>query len=163
MNRLRFFLVALVAGISFLNSCDKSKSYCAFIAPQMVYIGYSDSERDTMVIRRYNQGGGFANKPLDTFLVSKANIQSTVIGKDSVILAPANYTLLRTSFYGSDWIIILPGAHHADTFTNIQPRFTTASEPSTTCQSFVKTMMANGKVIAYDQWLTDTYKYYIKR
>lgn len=163
MKRFSLLIVALIAGITFLNSCDKSKQYCAFVAPQMVYIGFDESERDTIVIRRYTKGGGFAVKPIDTFLVSKANIQGTIIGQDSIILSPVNYTQLRDYFYGNDWLVILPGAKHVDTFTNIEARFTTQTESSTICQSFTKAMIANGQTITYSQWLADTYKYYIKK
>ena len=133
------------------------------MAPQMVYIGYDESERDTIIIRRYTKGSGFITKPIDTFLVSKPNVQAITIGKDSLILSSKNYTQLRDYFYGNDWLVVLPGAHHIDTFTNIEARFTQQTEASTVCQSFAKAMIANGKVVTYDQWLMDTYKYYIKK
>ena len=163
MKRFPFYLVAVIVVINFFNSCDKSKQYCAFVAPQMVYVGFDESERDTIVIRRFTKRGGFSVKPLDTFLVSKANIHNTIIGQDSIILSPLNYTQLRDYFYGNDWLVVLPGAKHIDTFSNIEPRFTTQTEASTVCQSFAKAMIANGKVVTYSQWLTDTYKYYINK
>jgi len=162
MNKLNSLLIVLAFGFAALLSCNKSKSYCGFVAPKMVYIGFAESESDTLLIKRYEKGTSFT-KLVDTFLVTKANVQKTIIGKDSVVIAPANYTQMDYYFYANDWIVALPGAQHADSFTEILPRFTQESEPSAQCQSFVKSMKANSNIVIYEKWYGGDYKHYINK
>ncbi|RYY26402.1 MAG: hypothetical protein EOO04_10735, partial [Chitinophagaceae bacterium] len=160
MLRSGLLLSALFVGFISFQGCDKKKSDCGFIAPKMVYVGFSESESDTLIIRRYKKETMFSEL-VDTFLVSKANITRTVIGADSIVLSPANYTRMNYEFYANNWEVALPGANHTDRFYDVQPRFAQESEPSAHCQSFVKSMNANGVTVNYNTWSDGNYNFFI--
>jgi len=159
MFRLGCILSALILITSFVSGCKK-KEDCGFIAPQLVYVGFTEPETDTIIIRRFTKGTNFTQL-LDTTLVTKAFINRTILGQDTVALSPSNYTKVNYEFYAHDWEVMVPGAAHTDRFYDIEPRFVQESEASAQCQSFVKTMKANGQVFNYETWFGGGYKYYI--
>lgn len=162
MVRISLLFTALILSILIFQSCEKKKSDCAFIAPDLVYVGFNESETDTLIVRRYAKGTGFGTL-LDTFRATKVNIDRTVIGQDSVILYPTGYTKLDGEFYANDWEVVLPGANRVDRFSDVQPRFAKETEASGHCQSFVETMNANGMMQNYSTWFGLGYRYYINR
>lgn len=152
----------LVASLIFaFMACEKKKEDCAFLAPAIVYIGFSESESDTLIIRRYSPNNQF-DKLLDTFMVTKANINRVPVGADSVRLDPINYTRFNEEFHANNWEIYLPGADQTVRIDQIMPRFMHKSETGSTCQSYASNARVNLLPYAWDSWFGTGYRVYVK-
>ncbi len=162
MVRFGFLSVLAVAALFVLQACNKGKSDCGFIAPKMIFVGYSLDEADTMIIKRYEKNGLF-NTVVDTVLIPKADIIRTVVGRDSVVLTSNKYTKINYDFYTNDWEIIFPGADRSVRISDITPRFTQEREASAHCQSYAAGVKFDGMDYSFDSWFTDTYKVYSTR
>jgi hypothetical protein len=162
MIRIGSVLTLIVAAILVFQSCKKNDSNCPFLAPDMVFVGFSETDRDTMIIRRFEKNGQF-NSLLDTFLVSKANITETVKGDDSIAMEPNNYDPLNASFFSNDWEIFFPTINHTVRVSEVTPRFTTERNPAEHCQSYVASLNFDGLKYAYSSWFGDHYRVYAVR
>ena len=160
MMRIGSFLTLIVALVLIFQSCKKENDvHCPFLAPDMIFVGFSENERDTMIIRRYEKNSMFSSL-IDTFLVSKANINTITKGKDSVQLVPANYDLLTTEFYANDWEIYFPSVGQTVRATDITPRFTTQRNAAEDCQSYVASVDFDGVPYTFSSWFDVPYRVY---
>ena len=163
MVRFGSLLAMLVAGVLIFQSCSRtSKSSCSFIGPDLVFVGFPEDERDTLVIRRYEPNSTFS-KPLDTFRVTKVNVLAEIIGKDSLIVKPANYDKLKTELFTSDWEIYLPGTGRTLRISNVKTRFMNESEPSSMCHSFVTSLNFDGVPYFFSTWFDNQYRVFVTR
>lgn len=158
MVRFSALLILVVAVIFATQSCNKSKNEdCPFLAPQVVYVGFTEEESDTLVIRRFEKNTNFS-KLIDTMRITRAHINRIQVGKDSQRLDPNNYPQLNTLFYLHDWQIYLPGAQQTMEITNATPRFTQEKEPSAQCQSYVSSVVADGYSYSFNSWFDTQYR-----
>lgn len=159
MMRIGSFLTLVIAAILVLQSCKKDDVHCPFLPPEMIFVGFSETERDTMIIRRYEKNGQF-NSLLDTALVSKANITATLKGTDSIQLVPANYTKFNSEFYANDWEIFFPTINRTVRASEITPRFTTERNGAEDCQSYVSSVTFDGVWYEFSTWFDLPYRIY---
>jgi len=152
-------LLALITIVFFIGqSCNKSKNEdCPFLAPKIVYVGFTEAESDTLIVRRYEKNTNFS-KLLDTMAITRAHIIRTQVGKDSQRLEPNNYPQLSSLFYLHDWQIYLPGAGQTVAITSATPKFTQEKEPSTQCQSFVSSVTVDNRNYSFSSWFDMQYR-----
>lgn len=142
------------------QSCNKSGNEdCPFLAPKMIYVGFTEDESDTMVIRRFEKNSNFL-KLLDTVTITRAHIQRIEVGKDSMRLEPDNYPNLNAGFYLNDWQIYFPAANRTVSVTDATPQFTQEKEPSAQCQSYVSSVIFDGNYYNFTSWFDVPYRVY---
>ena len=164
MIRLGSVLTLLVAAVLVFQSCNKKKDdvHCPFLAPDMIFVGFSETDRDTMIIRRYEKNSQF-NSLIDTFLVSKANIIETKTGLDSVRMRPKNYDVMNNSFYLNDWEIFLPSLNRTIKITDVTPRFTSQRTSAEQCQSYVSSVIYDDVTYDFTTWFDTHYRVFAKK
>lgn len=166
MKRFSAIGALLIAATTIISSCSKNdKSDCPFLSPKMVYVNFSESETDTLIIRKYQLNSGFT-KLIDTAIIGKADLVRTIIGKDSVAISsnkPA-YSNFSYGIYGYNWEVVLPGNGNQTTrISEVVPQFTQERQPSAQCQSFVYSMNFNGITRKWSSWFGSEYQVYIKK
>lgn len=166
MKRFGAIGTLLIAATAMVSSCKKdNSSNCPFLSPKMVYVSFSESETDTLIIRKYQMGSGFT-KLIDTTVIGKADLIRTIIGKDSVVIASnkPTYADFAYGIYGYDWEVVLPGNGSQTTrISEVVPQFTQERQPSAQCQSFVYSMNFNGTTRKWNSWFGSEYQVYIKK
>lgn len=164
---MKHFAILMIVGVSALIAISgcKKKSDCSFLFPDMVYIGFTEQETDTMILRRYEKDAHFT-KMIDTVLLPKADIMRTIIGKDSVILSSLSekFSLFKHFGYNYDWEIIFPGVPDFPIYvTDIKARIVQEKAPSTHCHSFITSVIFHDTNYQWDAWLPDGYRVYAKK
>lgn len=158
MIRTGSLVMLLVAVLLVVQSCsNKKKEDCPFLAPQMVFVGFTEAESDTMVIRRYEKNSGFG-RLLDTARITRGNLQRIAVGKDSFRLVPSNYPQLDALFYLHDWQLYLPEAKKTVEIVGAFPRFTQERERSTTCNSYVSSVQFDRQTYTFTSWFDTHYR-----
>jgi len=158
MVRLGSMLILVVVTFLGVQSCTNDKNEdCPFIAPHMVFVGFTEDESDTMIIRRYEKNTNFS-KLLDTARITRAHLERIEVGKDSFRLVPDNYPQLEALFYVHDWKLYLPKAKRTVTISNAVPRFTQEKEPSALCQSYVSAVDFDGQTYNFTSWFDRHYR-----
>ena len=159
MIRIGSLLTLIVPATLLFQSCKKNDDDCPFLAPEMVFVGFSESDRDTMIIRRYEKNSMFT-APLDTVLVSKANLTYTVKGADSIQIRPNTYDNLNFEFYKNDWEIVFPSINRVIRVTEATPKFTQEREASARCQSYLSSVNYDGLPYTFTTWFDVPYRVY---
>jgi hypothetical protein len=162
MIRFGSLLALAVAAVFILQGCNKNKEDCPFLAPQVVFVGFQEAERDTMVIRKYEANNMF-NVLIDTIMISKADIIATALGQDSIGLSTNRYTDLNTKFFAYNWEIYLPGANNTTRISEVTPTFTKERETSAQCQSYASAVTVNGVMYHFTGWFDTPYRVYSVR
>jgi hypothetical protein len=162
MVRLGAKLIIGVAIAFVLQSCSKTKEDCSFLAPDIVYVGFTQAETDTFIIRRFEKNTNFI-KPLDTLKITRAHIDRIPVGEDSVKLVPDNYSRLSTDFYLNDWEIYFPAMDRTVYITNAVPQFTQEKEASALCHSYVSSVNFDNRVYQFSSWFDTPYRVYVTK
>jgi hypothetical protein len=152
-------LLLLMAVALFTQSCKKNDKDCAFLAPRLILINFSEAASDTVIIRKYAPATGFSQL-IDTVRIAKANLTYTLIGKDSSVLNTNNKSF-NEQFYLYDWRLVIPGASKTIEITDVKATFGKQEEKGEECHSYVNSMMLDSKLYKYTTWLPDTYRAYV--
>ncbi|MBS1589394.1 MAG: hypothetical protein JST52_07240 [Bacteroidetes bacterium] len=159
VGSIAFVFVALLL----LANCKKeSDNSCPFLAPGVVYVGMTQSQTDTFVIRRFEKSSGFA-KLVDTMLITKAHINQVAVGKDSFMLLPDNYPNFNALFYSNNWQIYFPKMHRTVQIFGAVPRFTQNNQNSSQCQSYVSEVTVDNTVFHFNSWFDSQYRIYVTK
>ncbi len=160
MVRIGSFLALAAAIVFSFSSCTKDKNEdCPFLAPHVIYVGFSENESDTLVFHRYEKNSNFS-KLIDTMRITRAHIQRIAVGEDSFRLEPDNYPEFNAKFYLHDWIITVPAVRRSIRITDATPRFTQEKQPSAQCQSYVSSVMFDDKLYSFTSWFDIPYRVY---
>ena len=162
MVRFGSLLALVVAAIFIAQGCKKNKEDCPFLAPQLVFVGFTEAERDTIIFRRYENNGLFTS-PLDTLLVAKADITVNIVGQDSVALSSVKYPDINSKFFANNWEIYFPGAGRTVRISEVLPTFTKEREASAQCQSYVSSVNVDGQTFTFSSWFDKPYRVYAMR
>jgi hypothetical protein len=161
MIRVGSSLILLLAVLWTVQSCSNKKNEdCPFLAPHMVFVGFTEDESDTLVVRRYEKGTGFG-KLIDTMRVTRAHLQRVEVGKDSFRLVPDNYPQLDALLYLHDWQLYLPGAKRIVEITDAVPKFTQEKQPSSLCQSYVSSLRVDQMTYNFTSWFDTPYRVFV--
>lgn len=160
MFRSSLLLILIVAIVFIAQSCNKGKDdHCPFLAPEIVFVGFTEDESDTMIIRRFEKNTNFT-KLIDTVRITKAHLQRIEVGKDSFRLAPDNYPQLNSLLYAHDWQLHLPKAKKTALITDVTPKFTQEKQPTAQCQSYVSSVMFDSQLFTFTSWFDTQYRIY---
>jgi hypothetical protein len=162
MVRFGSLLTVITASILIIQACNKNKVDCPFLAPQVVFVGFTEAERDTIVYRKYEKNGSFTSL-IDTTLISKADIISSTVGQDSIGLSSNKYPDLNTKFFAYDWELYLPGANRTVRISDVTPQFTQERESSAQCQSYTSSVKVDGVMYNFTGWFDSPYRVYALR
>ena len=162
MLRFGSLIVLCVVAMLAIQGCSKKHEDCPFLAPQMIIVGYTEDQSDTLIIRQYAKNTNFATL-IDTLKVTRAHINREAIGKDSQRLKVDNYPLLYSDFYLHDWQIYFPGVDRTINITDATPQFTQEKEASAQCQSYVKSVNFDGRSYEFTTWFDVAYRVYSKK
>ncbi len=163
MIRIGSLLILVVAVILAAQSCTKTKNdNCPFLAPDMVFVGFTEDESDTMVIRRFEKNSDFTTL-LDTILINRGNLKRIAVGKDSIRLVPGNYPMLAETFYVHDWQLYLPGAGKTVEIRDAVTKFTKEKSASSTCHSFVTSVRFDRQNYDFVSWFDTPYRVFANR
>ncbi len=154
--------IVVLASAIIVFSCKEKESECVFKAPDIVFVGYTEAETDTIIYRRYENNNQFTNL-IDTVLVANTNVVRKVVGTDSIVITPAIYPDFNTNFYANNWEIHLPAVNQSVRFSDMTPVFNRQRETGAQCHSYVSSVMVNQQVYNYTSWFGDKYRIYINR
>lgn len=107
---MRFIIFLLILFALPVTSCEKQ---CIKAEIDFALIGFSDAEADTIVLRRFEKNGSFA-QPKDTVLLD--NIQFSRRNDSLQIAAIAGYHYLTSDY---NYQLFFPGASTVLTITDI--------------------------------------------
>lgn len=161
MKRFGLLFGIIAAGFFVFQSCSKSKDDCAFLAPQMVFVGFDEADSDTLIIRRFTANGLF-NQQIDSILIPEAAMTRTVVGQDSIVFVH-NYTPIDREFYGYNWEMYLPGVNKTVRISDIIPRFTQEEEASAQCRSYAASVNFDNRNYIFSTWFDVAYRVYAKK
>jgi len=163
MLRIGSLAVLLFAILFAAQSCSNKKNEsCPFIAPQMVFVGFTEDESDTLVIRRFEKNTNFT-KLIDTVLINKAHLQRIPVGKDSIRLVPDNYPQFEAHYFAHDWQLYLPKAERVVPIMDATPKFVAEKEPSALCQSYLASVRFDSQFYSFKSWFDTHYRVFAVR
>ncbi|HRO44076.1 MAG TPA: hypothetical protein PL009_14670 [Flavipsychrobacter sp.] len=163
MVRIGSLLILVAATILGVQSCtNDKKENCPFIAPHMVFVGFTEDESDTIIIRRFEKNTNFTQL-LDTIRINRAHLQRIEVGKDSFRLVPDNYPQLESLFYVHDWQLHLPKAKRTVEISDATPKFTQEKEPSALCQSYVSSVRFDQQTYNFISWFDNPYRVFARK
>lgn len=163
MLRIGSLAVLLFAVLLAAQSCSNKKNEsCPFIAPHTVFVGFTEDESDTMVIRRFEKNTNFT-KLIDTVLINRAHLQRIEVGKDSIRLVPDNYPQFEALYYTHDWQLYLPKANRTVPIADATPKFVAEKEPSALCQSYLSSVRFDNQFYMFSTWFDTHYRVFVKK
>lgn len=136
MNRKTLFIIPILA-ISIFSSCKKCPCGAAEgLLP--AFIGYSESQTDTLILRRYANTGNF-NQLMDTLLINEP-LLNFVRSNDT--LSPSYNSISIPMVEGNDYEIAVPAINKTYRISGIVEAKN--SNPCNSIFSMDKTYCVNG-------------------
>lgn len=164
MKYLSILAVAFIASVVFMSSCGKGDegSHCQFVSPSFILVDYTEDEMDTLILRRYEKNNAFAS-PIDTMMLSKAEIAYKEVGDDSFRITSTKdqYIKFSAELYDNDWEIFIPATNTTSRITEVKAQFLSKTDPSEECRSFASSMRVDGMKKEYATWFGDNYRFFV--
>ena len=137
-------MVLVLLLISFA-SCHPDK-FCKNYSINTVFIGFAQTDIDTFVLRKYQQGDNFKNL-VDSVLVINpqtnggyANGRYTISNDTTLVFVNDNSGGISPPY---DWIVYIPAINRLDSISNI----VTKSDGNKSCGDEILSFMQNGILI----------------
>ncbi len=164
MKRISAFAIALISSVCFLISCgkDDNKTHCQFMAPDFVLVDYTENERDTIIIRRFEKDNSFSTI-VDSTMLSKGELKYTVVGQDSIVLTSTKegFRKFHEELHANDWEIYIPATGTLRRISEVKGMFESKRDNGEECRSFVESMKYEGSTRIYTTWFGDSYRFFV--
>ena len=159
---MRISIVVILSSLV-LFGCVKSKEKheCPFLAPSVVFVNFTETDLDTVFLRKYANNNSFSSL-IDTTIISKAKIQRTPVGEDSIAVNFPSEDFY-TNFSDANWDLVVPGTTSQTRLSNIKVQYNFDERDGSTCKSFVTSLLANNGVLTYSTWIGNGYRIYITK